>query len=319
MARIRTFKPEFWSDSKVVTLTPFARLLFLGSWNFALCDDGHLPDDAMALKLKVLPADNVDPFELLDELLQVGVITQGATSDGRSYLHIHRLRDHQKVDNRWAPRCFVCNDAKLSDPQPDSSELPETRASLDETRRDSPKLPETRPGMEWNGKEGKENVGDAADAAPVREDVQALCDHLRRRVVANGSRVNITAKWREAARLLLDRDKRPVAEAHALIDWSQDSEFWRPNIQSLPKFREKYDTLRLQAESRGGLRIATSNGERTWSTAEIDSVLGPDMWRLPQPPRDLKGDAIWDWEQRVKAEHRADRIAAAERKQGRAS
>ena len=317
MARIRTFKPEFWTDSKVVTLSPFARLLFLGSWNFALCDDGHLPDDAMALKLQVLPADNVDPFELLQELLDVGVVVQGTTSDGRSYLHIRRLRNHQKVDNRWSPRCFVCSD-KPAETQPSSPKLPETRASLDETRRDSPKLPETRPGMERNGKE-RENVRDAADAAPPREDVQSLCDHLRRRVVANGSRVNITAKWREAARLLIDRDKRPPAEAHALIDWCQDHEFWRPNIQSMPKFREKYDTLRLQAQSRGGLRVAAANGERTWSTAELDSILGPDMWRCPQPPTGLTGDQMWEWEQGVKRDHRADRIRQALAKMGQSA
>ena len=316
MARIRTTKPEFWTDGKVVSLSAFARLLFLGSWNFALCDDGHLPDDAMALKLQVLPADDVDPVGLLDELLKIGVIVRGQTSDGRSYLHIRRLRAHQKVDNRWTPRCFVCNDVKLAETPPTSPELPETRASLDEARRDSPKLTETRPGMERKGKE--ENVGDAADAAPPREDVQTLCDHLRRRVVNNGSRVNVTAKWRDAARLLIDRDRRPLAEAHALIDWCQDSEFWRPNVQSMPKFREKYDTLRLQAQSRGGLRIATASGERTWTIAEIDAVLGPDPWRCPQPPAGMTADEMWEWEQRTKREHRADRIRQAEAKLGAA-
>ena len=37
MARIRTIKPEFWTDEKVVTLPFEARLLFIGMWNF--CDD----------------------------------------------------------------------------------------------------------------------------------------------------------------------------------------------------------------------------------------------------------------------------------------
>jgi hypothetical protein len=310
MARIRTTKPEFWTDGKVVGLSPFARLLFLGSWNFALCDDGHLPDDAYGLKLKVLPADDVDPTELLDELLFAGVIVRGELSDGRTYLHIRKLRDHQKVDGRWTPRCFVCTTAA-------SPELPETRASLDETRRASPELPETRPGKEGKGKEGKENVGDAATAATPREDVEALCDHLRRRVITNGSRVNVTAKWRDAARLMIDRDERPVAEIHALIDWCQDSDFWRPNVQSMPKFREKYDTLRLQAQARGGLRVAAANGERTWSTAELEATLGQDKWTCPQPPRNLTPDLMWEWEQKVKREHRADRIRQAEAKTGR--
>ena len=30
MARIRTIKPDFWTDEKVVELSAFARLLFIG-------------------------------------------------------------------------------------------------------------------------------------------------------------------------------------------------------------------------------------------------------------------------------------------------
>lgn len=92
MARIRTIKPEFWTDSKIVELSYPARLLFIGSWNFTMCDDGHLPADPMALKLKVMPADPVDPIELVDELVQTGVMNRGSTTDGRPYLHVPKLR-----------------------------------------------------------------------------------------------------------------------------------------------------------------------------------------------------------------------------------
>lgn len=61
-------------------------------------------------------------------------------------------------------------------------------------------------------------------------------------------------------------------------------------------------------------RLAASNGRRTWTAEELTAVLGPDMWRCPQPPRDLTPDEMWEWERRVKREHWADRIAAAEAK-----
>ena len=35
MARIRTVKPDIWTDEKFVELSPLARLLFIGLWNFA--------------------------------------------------------------------------------------------------------------------------------------------------------------------------------------------------------------------------------------------------------------------------------------------
>lgn len=85
-------------------------------------------------------------------------------------------------------------------------------------------------------------------AKPARDDVDRICHHLAQRIVANGNRPPaINAKWRDAARLLIDKDGLTEEQVHAAIDWSQDSEFWRANILSMPKLREKYDTLRQQA------------------------------------------------------------------------
>lgn len=61
----------------------------------------------------------------------------------------------------------------------------------------------------------------------------------------------------------------------------------------------------------GHIRPAT-NGRRSWSADELNAVLGPDLWTCPRPPNDLDGDAKHDWIQRVRAEHRAQRIAEAE-------
>lgn len=82
-----------------------------------------------------------------------------------------------------------------------------------------------------------------------RPDVDRLVDHLASRIVANGNRTpKITAKWRDAARLLIDKDGITEEQAHRAIDWSQDHEFWRSNILSMPKLREQYDQLRQQAK-----------------------------------------------------------------------
>jgi hypothetical protein len=90
-------------------------------------------------------------------------------------------------------------------------------------------------------------------AKPPRADVDRLCEHLADRITANGSRrPSVTAKWRDAARLLLDKDGMTEQQVHAAIDWSQDSEFWRANILSMPKLREKYDQLRQQAKRKPG-------------------------------------------------------------------
>jgi hypothetical protein len=121
----------------------------------------------------------------------------------------------------------------------------------------------------WEGKgregemEGEGNGVSATDVADApkslallendREDVARICEHLASRIEANGAkRPTVTSKWRDAARLMLDRDQLTETEVMGAIDWCQADEFWRANILSLPKLREKYDQLRLQAQRRQG-------------------------------------------------------------------
>jgi hypothetical protein len=83
-----------------------------------------------------------------------------------------------------------------------------------------------------------------------REDVERVCAHLRQRVIDGGKPahlVNITDKWRTAARLLMDRDGVTEDQVHRAIDWVQDHDFWRTNVRAMPKLREKYFELRDQA------------------------------------------------------------------------
>ncbi len=85
-------------------------------------------------------------------------------------------------------------------------------------------------------------------ADPERDDARRICQHLADSIEHNGSkRPTITKAWLDAARLMLDRDGRTEQQIHQAIDWCQADEFWRTNILSMPKLREKYDQLRLKA------------------------------------------------------------------------
>jgi DNA-binding transcriptional ArsR family regulator len=84
---------------------------------------------------------------------------------------------------------------------------------------------------------------------PIRDDVERVCAHLAARLVENGcKKPEIGDKWRDAARLLMDKDGRTETQVIACIDWATSNEFWKPNIQSMPTLREKYDQLRMQAD-----------------------------------------------------------------------
>jgi hypothetical protein len=105
-------------------------------------------------------------------------------------------------------------------------------------------------------------------ASQPRSDVTRLCDHLADRIAGNGAkRPSIGKGWHDAARLMLDNDGRTEQEIHGAIDWCQTDEFWRSNILSMPKLREKYEQLRLQAQRRQGGTARQQAEEAMWERA----------------------------------------------------
>ncbi len=102
---------------------------------------------------------------------------------------------------------------------------------------------------------------------PRRDDVERLCGHLASRIEANDvKRPTIGKTWRDAARLMLDNDGRTEEEIHGAIEWCQADEFWRANVLSMPKLREKYDQLRLQAQRQP--KGAASRSEE-WKSMQV--------------------------------------------------
>jgi hypothetical protein len=148
---MRYIKPEFWTDGKIVTLSFPARLLYIGMWNFAMCDKGHVEDDALRLKMQIFPADDVDIPALVDELIRSGRVVRLEAPSGATYLHVVRLPDHQKVDPRWTTRCPACKNADdLTEALPNSPKLPDT----------PPNSPQEGRGGEGIGEEGITTLSD---------------------------------------------------------------------------------------------------------------------------------------------------------------
>lgn len=93
------------------------------------------------------------------------------------------------------------------------------------------------------------DAAEPRDATPARHDVELICRTLADAIQANtGKRPVYGKRWRDAARLMLDKDDIPLADALGAIKWSADHEFWRSIVLSVPKLREKYQQMRLQAQ-----------------------------------------------------------------------
>jgi hypothetical protein len=95
MARIRSIKPDFWTDEKVVELSAFARLLFIGLWNFA-DDDGRMVYSPKKIKMQIFPADTVDISELIGEITSQELIAV-YTISAVAYVQIAHFSKHQKI------------------------------------------------------------------------------------------------------------------------------------------------------------------------------------------------------------------------------
>lgn len=83
MSRIRSIHPGLWTDENFVSVSAYARILFMGIWTE--CDDkGSFVWSPLKLKMRLLPADNIDAGDLLDELLAANLIAAYEV-DGKSY------------------------------------------------------------------------------------------------------------------------------------------------------------------------------------------------------------------------------------------
>ena len=105
--KMRPLWPDFWTDDRTVALSPFARLTFMGLWNFA-CDNGHIEDRSRQLKRQILPDDNVSMTALIDEVAHVHELVD---EDVKPFIHradgwITVLgADRWKTDLRWFKTC----------------------------------------------------------------------------------------------------------------------------------------------------------------------------------------------------------------------
>ncbi|MDP2954679.1 MAG: hypothetical protein Q8O76_15355, partial [Chloroflexota bacterium] len=96
MARIRSIKPEFWTDEKVGQLSLLGRLLFIGLWNLA-DDAGVLEDSCLQLKAQLFPYDSTDPEDIehqLCRLAELGMVLRYGLR-GKQLLFIQHFADHQ--------------------------------------------------------------------------------------------------------------------------------------------------------------------------------------------------------------------------------
>lgn len=141
MARIRTIKPEFFTSEDIVSLSPFARLLYIALW----CEadrEGRMSWKPRTFKMRYLPGDSVDIDALCNELITAGLVR--LYGDGLAY--IPAFLSHQHINPRETASQF---------PEPTGKHASPTR---------KPRVSDVQGGREGKG---KESINDASRDASM--------------------------------------------------------------------------------------------------------------------------------------------------------
>lgn len=240
MARNRMIKPEFWKDDGLAEVSPYSRLLYIGLWNFA-DDEGYLEYRLRKIKAECLPYDDVDIEKLLNELVKTDKIEIRG-----GIIWVKNFLKHQRIDK---PKS-----SPLSQMFKDSKNLPGKVDDESTTKREE-KLKEVKEKEEERGSE----EGDAAFAAGSEELelAHALFQSIRLNNPTSMPKLNSPEvlkthlqKWAAEFDKILRIDGRPFEDVKAVMYFSQTDSFWKANILSPPKLREKYDQLKAKMGSK---------------------------------------------------------------------
>ena len=130
MARIRTIKPEFWTSEQVMELSPMARLLFIGLWNF--CDDrGVHPVAYKTLKAEVFPADDVTVAQVrqwIEEIIRQNLLGGFSDENGREWWFVTGW--HHQLINRPSKSRYPSPPRKA--PLPEAAGRGDSQAEYDD-------------------------------------------------------------------------------------------------------------------------------------------------------------------------------------------
>jgi hypothetical protein len=100
MARIRTIKPEFWTDEELSSIPAESALLAIALLNYA-DDEGYFKAHPGLVRAGCMPLRDTSGkvSEMLQELVGIGYIRIGTGSDGKKYGQVINFLKHQRISH----------------------------------------------------------------------------------------------------------------------------------------------------------------------------------------------------------------------------
>jgi len=89
----------------------------------------------------------------------------------------------------------------------------------------------------------------ASSSEPSRPDVEQVIASFSELLKANDVKHKPGQSWRTATRLLIDKDGYTPDQILYVARFATADEFWKSNILSIPKLREKFEALKIKAQA----------------------------------------------------------------------
>ncbi|MGE5650932.1 MAG: hypothetical protein ACM34A_12115 [Bacillota bacterium] len=128
MARARNIKPGFFTNDVLAEVDPLGRILFAGLWTIA-DREGRLEDRPKKIKAQILPYDDCNCDELLQDLHKYGFILRYELN-GNQYIQIIKWAEHQNPHVKEA-------DSTIPAPDKNSASTVQAQEKTETSRADS--------------------------------------------------------------------------------------------------------------------------------------------------------------------------------------
>lgn len=272
----------YYDDPAVIAAGPDAEILYIRMISWCAMHpetDGVIPLEVTKsrlgftdapTRLKALEANSLVTVDDTTVTITSWIRWNGSWSDIKAADDARKASARERKARQRARQAAAKTNPETAAPAPEETPAP-APVDTDEPAADT---------LEATVIDQDADTSDAPTPTRERPDVEAVCDHMADSVAARtGRRPRITKRWRDAARLMIDRDQRPTDQIHAAIDWVAQSDFWAANILGLPKLREKWDTIYLQA--------------RREKHAQSPRVTRAEEFRARQRAKAEEIDAMW--------------------------
>ncbi|CDG37230.1 hypothetical protein CTHBC1_2647 [Acetivibrio thermocellus BC1] len=260
MARSRNIKPGFFLNDRLAECEPLARLLFAGLWCIA-DREGRLEDRPKRIKAEILPYDDCDVDQLLNQLAERGFIIRYEVDSNR-YIQVTNFSKHQNPHVREAASIIPPPPSQEVAPEKHHTSTVQAQEKHEPFPADSLKLipdslnPYTEsistsePNSDTTQKSEKPKKTRQLPVFDENTEQYKLALFMRSCILENLPNAKVPEptpdklrRWAYDIDLMMRIDCRSPDEIRELMDWAHRDSFWKANILSPCKLREKWDTL----------------------------------------------------------------------------